>query len=139
MGRQGFEQLKVWQRSMDLVEAVYRLTQSFPADEKSGMTAGLRRGVAVMPVKIAAGHDAGDHDQYTAALRGVQRELRDMNTTLLVARRLGYATRWKLGSVRRRVLKLIDLIDRLLDKLAQSDIAGRVDGASAETSTQRAA
>ena len=38
-----FEQLIVWQKSHRLVLDVYRLTRVFPADERFGLVAQLRR------------------------------------------------------------------------------------------------
>jgi four helix bundle protein len=40
---QRFTELKVWQRSHALALSIYRLTGSFPADERFGLTSQLRR------------------------------------------------------------------------------------------------
>ena len=40
---QRFTQLQVWQRSHGLVLEIYRITQSFPNDERFGVTSQLRR------------------------------------------------------------------------------------------------
>jgi four helix bundle protein len=34
-----YSELLVWQKAVDLVITVYRLTKAFPADEKFGLTA----------------------------------------------------------------------------------------------------
>lgn len=47
--------LPVWQQAMSLVEAVYRLTATFPVDERYGLTAQLRRAVVSVPSNIAEG------------------------------------------------------------------------------------
>lgn len=47
--------LPVWQQAMSLVEAVCRLTATFPADERYGLTAQLRRAVVSIPSNIAEG------------------------------------------------------------------------------------
>ena len=38
-----FSDLIAWQKSMDLVEQVYRLSKSFPKEETYGLTSQLRR------------------------------------------------------------------------------------------------
>jgi len=47
--------LIVWQKSMDLVTAVYRLTEDFPKTELYGLTSQIRRSAASIPANIAEG------------------------------------------------------------------------------------
>jgi four helix bundle protein len=51
-----FRDLRVWQGAMDLVERVYRVTQSFPKDETYGLANQLRRSAVSIPSNIAEGH-----------------------------------------------------------------------------------
>jgi four helix bundle protein len=53
---QSFRDLLVWQRSMELTVAVYRLTQQFPREEAFGLTSRLRRSAISVPSNIAEGH-----------------------------------------------------------------------------------
>jgi four helix bundle protein len=55
--KQSFRDLQVWQRSMELTVAVYRLTQAFPREEAFGLTSQLRRSAISIPSNIAEGHD----------------------------------------------------------------------------------
>lgn len=55
-GKQGFGDLLVWQRSMELTVAVYRLTQSFPREEAFGLISQLRRAAVSIPSNVAEGH-----------------------------------------------------------------------------------
>ena len=50
-----FRDLKVWQRSMDLVERVYEVTAAFPTDERFGLTAQVRRAAVSIPSNIGEG------------------------------------------------------------------------------------
>lgn len=45
----------MWQRSMQLTVAVYRLTKGFPRDELYGLTSQIRRAAVSMPSNIAEG------------------------------------------------------------------------------------
>ena len=38
-----FEKLEVWQESRFLVREIYKITKSFPEDEKFGITSQIRR------------------------------------------------------------------------------------------------
>src|SRR4051812_25785421 len=50
-----FTELKVWQKSHELVLDVYALTRSFPGEERYGITAQVRRTSASVPANIAEG------------------------------------------------------------------------------------
>ena len=49
----GFEDLKVWQKSHELVLEVYKVTQQFPNEEKFGLTSQIRRSAASVAANIA--------------------------------------------------------------------------------------
>ncbi|MEX0651910.1 MAG: four helix bundle protein [Candidatus Paceibacterota bacterium] len=51
----GYRDVTVWQKSMDLVELVYSFTKTFPEDEKYGLTSQMRRCVVSIPSNIAEG------------------------------------------------------------------------------------
>ena len=53
---QSYQDLQVWQKSMDLAEACYNLTRSFPKEEMYGMTSQIRPAAVSMPANIAEGH-----------------------------------------------------------------------------------
>lgn len=50
-----FQDLEVWQRAHKLVLAVYRMTKTFPADERYGLVSQMRRAAVSVPANIAEG------------------------------------------------------------------------------------
>src|SRR5437667_7154324 len=52
----GYQALRVWQLSMDLVVESYRVSASFPKHEIYGLTSQLRRAAVSIPANIAEGH-----------------------------------------------------------------------------------
>ncbi len=50
-----FEKLDVWQKSVMFAELVYRLTRGFPAEERFGLTAQIRRAAVSVASNIAEG------------------------------------------------------------------------------------
>jgi four helix bundle protein len=50
-----FRDLVVWQKSMDLVTEIYRLSKKFPKDELFGLTSQIRRAAVSIPSNIAEG------------------------------------------------------------------------------------
>ena len=50
-----FEKLEVWQKAIDFADLVYSPTQSFPADERFGLTNQMRRAAVSISSNIAEG------------------------------------------------------------------------------------
>jgi four helix bundle protein len=53
--KQGYENLIVWQRAMDLVVEVYKLIRLLPKEEKFGLGSQIGRCAVSMPSNIAEG------------------------------------------------------------------------------------
>ncbi len=85
-----FRDLRVWQAGMDLVEAIYRVTQSFPAHELYGLTSQLRRAAISIPSNIAEGHTRQHTKEYLHHLSFAQASLAEVETQLEIAHRLAY-------------------------------------------------
>jgi four helix bundle protein len=87
---QSFRDLLVWQKSMELTTAIYRITQSFPREEMFGLTSQLRRSAISIPSSIAEGQgrlNTREFRQFLGVARGSNCELQ---TQLEIARRLGF-------------------------------------------------
>ena len=56
---QTFRDLLVWQKAMNLADAVYTATAGFPGDEKFGLVAQIRRAAVSIPSNIAEGRAIG--------------------------------------------------------------------------------
>ena len=89
---QSYRDLQVWQKSMDLAEAAYRLVATFPRDEVYGMTSQLRRAAASIPANIAEGHGRELTGSFGQFLRMSQGSLKELETHLLLARRVSLTT-----------------------------------------------
>jgi four helix bundle protein len=88
--RQTFRELTVWQRSMQLTVAVYRLSQAFPRAEQFGLTSQLRRAAVSIPSNIAEGQgrtSKGEFRQFLGVARGSNCEVQ---TQLEIARALNF-------------------------------------------------
>ncbi len=85
-----YEDLIAWQKSMDLAEKVYRVTEVFPDREKYGLVSQLRRAAISVPSNIAEGQgrfSTGEFKQFLGHARG---SLYEVQTQLRLANRLGY-------------------------------------------------
>src|SRR5438105_11866370 len=53
--KSSFRDLKVWQQAMLLVEDIYRISKTFPGDERFGLTSQIRRSAVSIPSNIGEG------------------------------------------------------------------------------------
>ena len=53
--RRKYRDLHAWQRAIELVKVIYRLTAAFPDSERLGLTAQMRRAAVSVPSNIAEG------------------------------------------------------------------------------------
>jgi four helix bundle protein len=75
---QNYKDLIVWQKGIALAKLIYRLTQSFPAEEKFGLVAQMRRAAVSIPSNLAGGqarHTTGEFVQFISHAEGSVAEL----------------------------------------------------------------
>lgn len=105
---------------MDLTAWVYKLTAKLPAEEKSGLTAAMRKSATTAAQKIADAdgryEDKSAESQYDAALAA----LRELLTAGLICRRLGYLGGLDVHGLRHRVAALSKLIEADLGRCDQA-------------------
>ena len=118
-----FRDLRVWQAGMDLVNHVYRLTQSFPREEQYGLTSQMRRAAVSVPSNIAEGHARESSKEYLNHLSIVQGSLAELQTQIEIAARLDFveaeAARQTLelsASLSRQIFALRNAIARKIEE-----------------------
>jgi four helix bundle protein len=89
---QGHKDLIVWQKAMDLVVAIYKLTKSFPKAEVYGLASQMQRAAVSVPSNIAEGHGLKQTQAYGRHLAIANGSLTELETQLEIGRRLGYLT-----------------------------------------------
>ncbi|HLH20729.1 MAG TPA: four helix bundle protein [Bryobacteraceae bacterium] len=112
-----FRRLEVWQRGMELVEAVYRVSASFPKAELYGITSQIRRAALSVPSNIAEGHTRASTREYIQHLSVAQGSLAEVDTQLELAGRLGYLDTADLAPLQSQCLILGKQLHQLRDAL----------------------
>jgi four helix bundle protein len=85
-----YRELVIWQKSMDLVELVYKLTASFPKEEVFGLKSQLRRAAISIPSNIAEGQGRRTTREFLQFLSIGNGSLREVETQTDIALRLNY-------------------------------------------------
>jgi four helix bundle protein len=77
---------------MDVVEMVYELTRSYPAEEKFGLASQLQRAAVSIPSNIAEGHAREHRGEHIHHLSFAQASLAEVETQVEIAVRLNYVS-----------------------------------------------
>lgn len=87
----GYENLRVWQQSMDLVVAVYELVKTFPREELYALTDQIKRSAVSIPSNIAEGGSRNSKKEFVQFLYIALGSASELETQLRIAQRVGYA------------------------------------------------
>ena len=116
MSEKPHKRLIVWQKAMDAVEEVYRLTERFPSEERFGLVSQMRRASVSIATNIAEGaarQTTKEQLQFLFISRG---SLSELDTQLEIAERLGFIQ----NEQRATTLQSLEEIARLLNGLIAS-------------------
>ena len=113
----GYRKMPVYERSYKAGLAVYRMTKSFPEEEKNGMTSQMRRAGVSIPLNIAEGYakrsSQGEFKRFLLMAIGSANE---MNVLMDYAKDLGYVSNEQYEMAKDEY----DEIGKMLNKLIQT-------------------
>ena len=90
-----FQDLRIWQQAMNLTVEIYRVTGVFPKHETYGLASQMRRAAVSVPSNIAEGKGHRSDPEFVRFLLHVRGSLLELQTQLLIARRLQYLSEEK--------------------------------------------
>jgi len=85
-----YQDLRAWQRAIDLVERVYAITAKLPHEEMFGLRSQMRRCAVSVPSNIAEGQGRATRGEFQQFLGHARGSLYELETQVVVAARLGY-------------------------------------------------
>ncbi len=113
MAIKNFKEVTAWQKSMELVAEVYRITKNLPKDELFGLTNQLRRAAVSIPSNIAEGNGRGSTNEYLRFLYIARGSRSEVETQLLLCVELGYLQESEVAPA----LELCTEVAKLLNKI----------------------
>ena len=111
-----YKDLIVWQKAIELIEEIYRITRPFPKDELYGLVSQLRRAAVPIASNIAEGQGRMSSGEFRQSLGHARGSALEVETQLIVSVRLGFTTSESVATA----LKDCDDIKRMLHGLAAS-------------------
>jgi four helix bundle protein len=107
----------VWQIALDVTETLYRITTDWPKHEQYGLISQVRRAAVSVPANIAEGagrRTPGEFVHFVGIARG---SLAELETLLILARRLEYIDQDVFDAVSNDLLELGRMSTGLLRSL----------------------
>lgn len=89
-GITSYRQLIVWQRAMDIVVRIYKITRQFPPDEKFGLISQMRRSAVSIPSNIAEGRSRNTRKDFIQFMHIALGSLSELETQLDISFRISY-------------------------------------------------
>ena len=118
---EGYRELIVWQKAMDLVEAVYRTTANFPKEQLYGLTSQIRRAAISVPSNIAEGQGRTTTRDFLYFLSIANGSLKEVETQTLIAERLGFLDNSKASTLIALTTEVGRLTSGLRNSLKRKD------------------
>lgn len=112
-----FRGLKVWQTAMLLVEDVYKLTATFPRDERFGLSAQLRRAAVSIPSNIGEGKRRRTDRAFRHHLDIALGSQGEVEVQLEIALRLRFFSREDYNRISSRVAEIGRMLNGFIDTL----------------------
>ncbi len=109
-----YQDLELWQRSMDLVVECYEATKRFPDREAFGLTSQLQRAAVSVPANVAEGHGRQHRTEFVQHLSIAYGSLAEVETHIQIAQRLTYLSTSDAGKLLDRTGEVGRLLNGLL-------------------------
>ena len=120
-----YRDLVVWQKSVSLALNVYRLTSSFPREERYGVTAQIRRAAVSVSCNIAEGYGRASRGEYLNQLSVARGSANEVETLLIISQQLGYATEQGSATIVSDLDGIMRMLARLRSRLKGEKAKGR--------------
>jgi four helix bundle protein len=115
-----YQELIAWQKSMDLIEAIYKVSRDFPREELYALTSQIRRAAVSIASNIAEGQGRRTTSDFLRHLSIAYGSLLETETQLLIAQRLKYLTTSKVNEAMKQTAEVGRLLNGLMTSLTRS-------------------
>jgi len=85
-----FKELKIWQKGFEVAINCFKITSSFPSQEKFGLVSQLTRAGISIPSNIAEGSSRNSDKDYNRFIEISLGSCFEVETQLLIAKELGF-------------------------------------------------
>lgn len=105
-----FKELKVWQKGLDIAVKSFKLTESFPREERFGLSAQITKAAVSIPSNIAEGSSRSSEKDYKRFLEIALGSGFELESQLLIAEAVNFGQK----NMRDTILQAIDEEQKML-------------------------
>ena len=108
-----YKDLLVWQKAMLLAKEVYEQTQNFPAEEKFGLIAQMRRAAVSVPSNLAEGQARSGTGEFLQFISHAEGSLAELDTQFRLSTELRFLDHSTLESMSAKIVELQKMLSGL--------------------------
>ena len=112
-----YKDLIVWNRSIELVKEIYRVTSLLPKSELYGLTAQMRRAAVSIPSNIAEGYTRKHRQEYIQFIRIAFGSGAELETQLTIAKTLELAPAQEFDNAEKLLKEVMRMLNKLINTL----------------------
>jgi four helix bundle protein len=112
-----FRDLKVWEKGHQLTLALYKVTKTFPTDERFGLVSQIRRCTASIPANIAEGCGKRGHGEFSRYLQIATGSASEVEYHLLLSKDLEYIGVQDYAMLAKQVVEIKKMLAALIAKV----------------------
>lgn len=112
-----YEDLKIWQKGIEIVKDIYGLTDKFPKEEMYGLASQMKRAAISIPSNIAEGFERFHGKEYKQYLRISLGSSAELSTQTTIAKELKFIDETSARNIKEELKTLSKMISTLIKKL----------------------
>lgn len=115
-----YQDLKVWQKAIEVAQKIYELTLPFPSQEKFGLTSQIRRSAVSIASNIAEGAGRNTDKDFVNFISIAAGSAFELETQLIIAMKVNFLTNDDYEDVQDELEQIKKMLFSLKRKLLQT-------------------
>ena len=108
-----YKDLIVWQKSIDLVTEIYKITELFPESEMYGIVSQMRRAAVSIPLNIAEGRKRSTRKDFRQFLIMAYASASELETQIEISKRLNFLKIDKYAKADSLLLEVLKMLNKM--------------------------
>ena len=115
-----YQDLIVWQKAIELVIAIYKLTEKFPKEEIYGLTSQINRAAVSIPSNIAEGRMRGGNTEFKRFLLIAFASGAELETQIFISKKLPKTEKLDYNKIDSLLGEIMRMLNKLISQLETS-------------------